>query len=188
MSGLLVMAFIPVTAGLRLADLQLEDAEELFALIDQNRAYLRRWLPWLDQTRGVAATEAFIKFYGQEAQAGTGLQMVIWEQQFMVGVCGFNYIDKANRSATIGYWLSADAQGQGTMTRCITALSLFGFAKLELHRLVIACAEDNRPSQAVAERCRFQFEGVARDAEWLYDHYVNHRLYALLRSDAGILG
>jgi ribosomal-protein-serine acetyltransferase len=28
--------------------LQMSDADEHFALINENRAYLRQWLPWLD--------------------------------------------------------------------------------------------------------------------------------------------
>ncbi|MFH1496761.1 MAG: GNAT family protein [Verrucomicrobiota bacterium] len=178
------MPTIPVAPGLRLVDLQPEDADELFALTDANRAYLRRWLPWLDLTRGVAATETFIDFARREARAGTALQCAIWEQQVIVGMCGFNQIDRVNRSATIGYWLAADTQGRGVMTRCVTALTLHGFTGLGLHRAVVAIAEGNARSEAVALRCGFAFEGVARDAEWLYDRYVNHRVFARLRTDA----
>lgn len=178
------MITLPVAPGLRLAQLQSEDADELFALTDVNRAHLRRWLPWLDRTRGVAATADFIAFTEREARAGAALHCAIIEQAMIVGVCGLNRIDAANRCAHIGYWLAADAQGRGLMTQCVTALADHGFRTLHLHRLVIACAESNQASAAVATRCGFQFEGVARDAEWLYDHFVNHRIYARLRTDA----
>ena len=41
----------PLSAGddLELDVLNEADAEELFALVDANRAYLREWLPWLDE-------------------------------------------------------------------------------------------------------------------------------------------
>ena len=177
------MFTLPVDAGLRLAQLVPEDAEELFALTDTNRAHLRRWLPWLDRNRVVAATEDFITFTQREAAAGTGLHCGIFEQNILVGVCGYHRIDAQNRSAQIGYWLSAEAGGRGVMSRCVTALVSYGFAKRDLHRQVIACAEGNGPSAAVAERCGFRFEGVARDAEWLYDRFVSHRVYARLRTD-----
>lgn len=178
------MLALPVDAGLRLAQLQLDDVEELFALTDANRAHLRRWLPWLDQTRVPAATLHFIEFTQREAAASAGLHCGIYEQNILVGVCGYNRIDAPNRSAHIGYWLAAEAQGRYIMSRCVAALASYGFAKKNLHRQVIACAEENTASAAVAERCGFRFEGVARDAEWLYDHYVNHRVYARLRTDA----
>ncbi len=178
------MITIPVDAGLRLASLQTDDVDELFALTDANREHLRRWLPWLDQTRVPAATLRFIDFARVEAQAGTGLHCAIYEQNILIGVCGYNHIDAANRAAKIGYWLAADAQGRGIMSRCVGALASYGFAKRGLHRQSIACAEENLASAAVAERCAFRLEGVARDAEWLYDHYVSHRIYSRLRTDA----
>lgn len=178
------MITIPVAVALRLVQLQPDDAEELFLLTDANRAHLRRWLPWLDQTRVPAATVHFIDFTRAAAAAGTGLHCAIFEQDVMVGVCGYNRIDPVNRCAHIGYWLAADAQGRGIMSRCVAALASYGFVRHELHRQVIACAEENRASAAVAERCGFRFEGVARDAEWLYDRYLSHRIYARLRTDA----
>lgn len=177
------MFALSVAPGLRIAELEPDDAEELFALTDANRAHLRRWLPWLDQTRAPAATVNFIAYARSESIAGTGLHCGIYEQNILVGVCGYNRIDAHNRSAQIGYWQAADAQGRGIMSRSVTAFALHGFAKRGLHRQVIACAEENRASAAVAERCGFRFEGVARDAEWLYDHYVSHRIYARLRTD-----
>lgn len=177
------MFTLPVASGLRLAQLHSDDVEELFALTDANRAHLRRWLPWLDQTRVSAATLHFIEYTIREATSGTALHCGIYEQNILVGVCGYNRIDAVNRCAHIGYWLAADAQGRGIMSRCVAALASYGFAKRNLHRQVIACAEANTASAAVAERCGFRFEGVARDAEWLYDHYVSHRVYARLRTD-----
>ena len=33
------------------------------------------------------------------------------------------------------------------------------------------------------ERFGFKEEGIIRDAEWLYDHYVDHVVYGLLRHE-----
>jgi hypothetical protein len=37
--------------------------------------------------------------------------------------------------------------------------------------------------RAVPERLGFQLEGIIRDAEWLYDHFVDHAMYAILKKD-----
>ena len=52
---------IEVGDDLEMRLLEESDAERLFALTDENRAYLRRWLPWLDDTTTVAHTQAFIR-------------------------------------------------------------------------------------------------------------------------------
>ncbi len=175
------MVIIPAGPGLSLVQLQREDAGELFRVTDENRTHLRRWLPWLDRTRVPAATSSFIEFTLGAAAAGTGLHFAIQDGGRLVGVCGYNQIDRPNRSAQIGYWLAAEAQGRGVMTRSVTALVGHGFSQLDLHRQTIVCAEQNVASAAVAMRCGFQPEGLARDAEWLYDHFVSHRLFARLR-------
>lgn len=46
---------------LELRSLELQHAEELFALVDKNRAHLRRWLPWLDVNTAPEHSRAFIQ-------------------------------------------------------------------------------------------------------------------------------
>ena len=60
------------------------------------------------------------------------------------------------------------------MTASCQALVDHAFASLNLHRLVISCAPGNARSRAVAQRLGFVHEGRQRDAEWLYDHFVDH--------------
>ena len=52
-----------------------------------------------------------------------------------------------------------------------------------LNRIEIRCATQNVRSRAIPERLGFKEEGLIRDAEWLYDHYVDHIVYGMLESD-----
>ncbi len=52
-----------------------------------------------------------------------------------------------------------------------------------LNRVEIRCAVGNQKSQAIPKRLGFVQEGVLRDAEWLYDHFVDHLVYAMLARD-----
>ena len=36
-------------------------AQEVAELVDQNRVYLRQWLPWVDSSRTIEDSRAFIK-------------------------------------------------------------------------------------------------------------------------------
>ena len=67
------------------------------------------------------------------------------------------------------------------MTLACRYLVDYSFATLILNRVVIMCATHNKRSRAIPERLGFRHEGTACEAEWLYDHFVDHEMYALLR-------
>lgn len=160
-----------------------EDAEELFALTEANRTRLREWLPWLDSCTRVEDTRANIQHELERARAGVGLAVVLWYDDRIAGVGGYNAIDHSNRVAHIGYWLGAAFEGRGIMTRANQALVDYGFAQRGLLRQTIAAGVGNTRSRAVAERLGFRWEGVLRDAENLYGRQIDHALYALTRRD-----
>ena len=166
---------------LQLRSLQLTDANELFALTDANRSHLRRWLPWLDRTKTSADTRTFIRNTLEQFADTDGIVVAICYDGSIVGVIGYNHIDWANHVGYIGYWLSASHQGQGIMTLACRYLVDYSFATLILNRIVIMCATHNKRSRAIPERLGFRHEGTACEAEWLYDHFVDHEMYALLR-------
>ncbi len=162
---------------------QPEVAEELFALTEANRIYLRQWLPWLDHCTSSADTRQNILTSLEEADRGVSLALCIWQDGRIAGVTGFNSINQANRVGNIGYWLGEEYSGRGIMTRSVKALTDHGFKTLGLNRIAIAAAVENAKSRAVAQRLGFRIEGIAREAEWLYDHFVDHAVYAMLRAD-----
>jgi ribosomal-protein-serine acetyltransferase len=168
-------------ARLRLLDEA--DAGPLYALIDTNRAHLRQWLPWVDHEQSVDTTRAFLRSAAQQFADQRGGQYGIWQQDQLAGVVGQHAIDGANRSGAIGYWLGAVFQGRGLMTRACRALISHAFGDQGLHRVEIRVAPANRRSRAIPERIGFQQEGVLRDAEWLYDHYVDLVVYGMLADE-----
>lgn len=162
----------------------LEDqhAEELFALIDQNRAHLRKWLPWLDQNTKVEHTRSFIRSVLQQFAARNGFSCGIRFHGALVGVIGLHYIDWVNRKSSIGYWIAEPFQGRGLVSKACSALLDYLFDELKLNCVEIACAVENTRSRAIPERLGFTKEGILRQREWLYDHFVDHSVYSMLAS------
>lgn len=158
-------------------------ADEAFALIDRNRQYLRRWLPWLDEMKSVEDERAFIRRALEQAARDDGFQAGIWHEGRLVGGIGFHYVNWPNRRTKLGYWLDERGQGKGIMTRCVGAMVDHAFAAWKLNRVVIFCASENHRSRAVPERLRFMHEGTFRQSEWLYDHFVDLEAYAMLAQD-----
>lgn len=169
-----------VSSDIRLELIDPHHAEALFRLTDANRTHLRRWLPWVDATHSVEDTRVFIQTTRRQLGDCNGFQTVIRFRGDIVGVVGQHGIDWANRSTSIGYWLAEDAQGRGIMTESCRAYLDYVFRELELHRVEIRCAVENRRSRAIPERLGFRQEGTIRGAEWLYDHFVDHVVYAML--------
>ena len=174
------MVKIALENGLLLQSLELRDAEELFLLVDSNRLYLRQWLPWLDMTRNIDDMLAFIESSMRQLDSNLGFQAGIWQKGQIVGIIGYHHLDWANRSTCIGYWLGERFQGQGMMTKSCRSLVDYAFRELRLNRIEIRCAIENVKSRAIPERLGFSPEGVHREAEWLYDHYVDHVVYGMI--------
>ncbi len=163
--------------------LQETDAEEIFALTDRNRLYLRQWLPWLDSTTSAKDTHAFIQRCLAQHTEGYGFVCTIIFNGNIIGVLGHNSIDLINRISYPGYWLSSSHAGQGFMTVALRTLTEHAFSELNMNRIDIRVATGNSSSQAVCNRLGFKKEGTIRQAEWLYDHYVDHTVNGLLKAN-----
>ncbi|MBE1556789.1 GNAT family N-acetyltransferase [Sporosarcina limicola] len=165
---------------IKLKMLDLQDAEPLFTLMDQSKESLKEWLPFIDNNKSLANTEAFIKSTMQQFSDNNGFQAGIWYEGKIAGVIGFHKIDWNNKSTSIGYWLGKDYEGSGLMTKSVQTFVNHAIVELNLNRVEIRVAEENKKSRAIPERLGFIEEGRIREAEWLYDHYVDHIVYGML--------
>jgi ribosomal-protein-serine acetyltransferase len=174
---------LPIDDELQLDLLQERHAEELFALIEANRVHLREWLPWVDHETSVVDTKSFIRATLHQHEQNEGITTAVVFRQKLAGVVGLHKIDWTNRCATMGYWLGAEFQGQGIMTRACERMLEHSYTILKLHRIEIRCAVGNSRSCAIPRRLGFTWEGIAREAEWLNDHFVDLHIYSMLAPD-----
>lgn len=172
-----------IEKDLSLRLIELEDAERVFELSDQSRNHLREWLPWLDLTTTVEDVKEFIQGTMNGYAANKSMTTVILFSGEVVGVAGFNSINWSNRTAYIGYWLGEEYQGKGIMTKVAKALTAYAFNHLNLNKVEIRAAAGNIKSRSIPERLGFINEGSIRQAEWLYDHFVDHIVYGVLADE-----
>jgi ribosomal-protein-serine acetyltransferase len=172
---------LQVSDSIELRQIVHKDAQELTEVIDRNRPYLRVWLPWLDKNTTIHDTSLFIDRSIEQAEDGNGLTLAIVCDGNLGGVIGQRYVDSLNRQTEIGYWIDAGLQGRGIVTRSTARLTDYAFRKQDCNRVMLHCAVGNVKSRAVAERLGFVQEGVLREAEWLYDHYVDLVVYSMLK-------
>lgn len=163
--------------------LELEDAVRTFALIDQSRNYLREWLPWVDGTKKIQDTEKYIQDSIKGFADRRLLNTAILYKGKMVGVAGYNELDWTNKVAYIGYWLGEEYQGRGIMTNVAKALTDYAFRELDLNRVDIRAAAENKKSQAIPERLGYTKEGYLRQVEYVNGRYLDHVVYSMLAED-----
>jgi ribosomal-protein-serine acetyltransferase len=183
--GGLSMFFYKIDENISLRLLNVGDSEELFHLTINSKDYLKEWLGWLDYTNKVEDTTEFIQatLKGVMETGGYPKSAAILYQGRIAGTIGFNEINKLHKIGVMGYWLGKEFQGNGIMTKACKGFIDYGFNELNLNRIEIRVAEENRKSRAIPERLGFTEEGKIRQAEWLYDHYVNHIIYGLLADE-----
>ena len=158
-------------------------AEELFAAVERNREHLRRWLPWVDRTRGVEDVRSFLGGVIDAYVRGEQMHGGIFVYGKIAGSIGHHHIDPMNRSVSIGYWLDATVEGKGVMTRCCQTLVRHLFEERKMHRVEIRCATGNTRSCAIPQRLGFTRECVLREAEWVNDRYLDLVVWSMLAQD-----
>jgi ribosomal-protein-serine acetyltransferase len=174
---------IRIDADTELRTLEERDAPYIFALTDANRVYLRQWLPWVDSTRSVEDSYAFISTMNIQRINNGSFGCVILYKRQVAGTISFHLVDWSNRRVEIGYWLGAAFQGNGLMTKACKAMVAYAFDEWQLNKVEIRCATSNTKSCAIPHRLGFTLEGIIRQAEWLYDHFVDLKVYGMLESE-----
>ncbi|MCL2774369.1 MAG: GNAT family N-acetyltransferase [Oscillospiraceae bacterium] len=147
------------------------NTDEVFEVVDKNREYLRPWLPWVDDTKSPHNTRHSIENWKKSLKNKSEFIFGIFLGGNYIGNMGLHEINRSNNSSEIGYWLAQDYQGMGIMTDCVRALTDFGFDELDLNRVFICCASDNKKSRAVPERLGFVHEAVLQDGICLHGVY-----------------
>ena len=175
--------FLRIDADLILHQPQIDFAEELFNLVDSNRAFLQEWLPWVENTKSPKDSRDFLKRARQFSFGGQQFHTVIIYKGEIVGLVGFNAIHKLHKKGEIGYWLSQEMQGKGIVTKAANRLIKYGFKHLEMNRILIRVSTKNIKSKHVAQRLGFTYEGTLREDFFQNNKFLDMEIYGLLKSE-----
>jgi ribosomal-protein-alanine N-acetyltransferase len=138
-----------------------------------------------------ALTQAFfmrrLTLLRREWQEGRACSFLIWRTSGeLIGGFNLNHVCRgAAQSATLGYWLAQEWQGQGLMTEAARLAADFAFGPFLLHRLNAATLTHNLRSQALLKRLGFVEEGFARRYIQIDGIWQDHNLYGLNAEDWG---
>lgn len=161
------------------------DGPEIWLAVNGSRAFLQRWLPWVQFHTDPAASTRFAEACAADWDQGRALRFMIRERssRIVAGVVGLESCVHLHRSCDLGYWLRKDSTRRGLMTEAARAGIEFAFRHMGAHRVRVAAATDNHPSLHVIARLGFRFEGIARQAEWCDGRWLDHAMFALVATD-----
>eukprot|EP00924_Labyrinthula_sp_SR-Ha-C_P015713 snap_masked-scaffold_4-processed-gene-7.28-mRNA-1 protein AED:1.00 eAED:1.00 QI:0/-1/0/0/-1/1/1/0/180 len=159
-----------------------ENSAELFDLVDKNRAYLRKWLPWLDFVKSAEDEEKTIQLWNENFNKKEGFVFGIFLNNKIIGNVGFVRKNDSG-AAEIGYWLGEEFQGKGIVTKCCKSLIDFGFKEAMHDEIEIRVATNNKKSKSIPERLGFRYSRRVPNGEKLYGRYVDLDYYSITRKD-----
>ena len=102
----------------------------------------------------------------------------------VVGQVGLRCVDLAEGSAAVSYWVLPHARGRRVAPRALSALTVWSFEKLGLHRLALSHSTANAASCRVAEKAGFTAEGTKRGEGRHADGWHDMHLHSRLLTDA----
>lgn len=177
------MEYLRVNDDLHLEKVKLSHAGLIFDTIEQNRQFLRRWLPFVDQTRSPDDSRKYVQLLLSEQERNRNEVFTIWYKGEFAGLAGFKEMDFINHKTEIGYWLAEKMQGKGIMSKAVWKMIDYGFRNLNFNRIQIKVAAGNAKSAAIPARLGLFFEGTERSGEYHTDRYFDLQVFSILKAE-----
>jgi ribosomal-protein-serine acetyltransferase len=166
--------------GAILRRLVLGDLEGIWAAVERERDRLTEWMPWVPLTATIDDERVWLERVVADETSFEGGGVFVADRYIggvglMLGAYGI--------AGEIGYWIDAEHEGRGFVTRAVLALIDIGFGEIGLNRIEIRAGVDNRRSRAIPERLGFTFEGVERGGGRGMHGYHDLNVYSILRDE-----
>jgi RimJ/RimL family protein N-acetyltransferase len=140
------------------------DAPLLKAAIDASLEHLRPWMPWIRfEPQTIAEKVELLRSFRGQFDLGTNFIYGVFNREETKQIGGSGFHDRGGEgSLEIGYWVAADAIGQGIATEVTAVQTRAGFEVCGLERVDIQVEPTNERSLAIPRKLGFTQEGVLR--------------------------
>jgi ribosomal-protein-alanine N-acetyltransferase len=166
----------------RLRPLKVRDAKRWQQLRASNNDWLAEW----EATSPMPTAEPAPTFRQSarrmlaEARTGRALPFVVEYQGKFVGQINISDITYGSlRGCHFGYWIDQGAAGKGVMTTAAALVTDHLLETLKLHRIEIAIRPENVPSNRLAVRLGYRFEGVRPAFLHIDNAWRDHNVYVM---------
>lgn len=166
----------------RLRPLRVRDAKRWQQLRASNHDWLSEW----EATSPMPTVESPPTFRQSarqmltEARAGRTMPFVVEYQGIFVGQINVSDITYGSlRGCHFGYWIDKSAAGKGVMTIAAALVTDHLLQTLKLHRIEIAIRPENIPSNCLAVRLGYGFEGIRPAFLHINNAWRDHNVYVM---------
>ncbi len=169
-----------------LRPLELEDAAAVWTAVEESRAHLEPWLPWVETLRSIEDERADIARMQERAAVRTDWTVGIFDRVTgrYLGGSGLHRIRWDSRTFEIGYFIRASEEGKGYISESVRLLTRLAFDRLRANRVEIYIDPRNARSIRVPERLGFVLDGTLRRFRAGAEGRLEDRhLFALIRDD-----
>jgi RimJ/RimL family protein N-acetyltransferase len=145
---------------------------------------LARWLPEEKLPFEEEQARAFVDDAATHLSTGKSVALAIADSSTDQAVGSVTFHVWGPRHWEIGYWVAADQRRHGLATEAVTKVSRWAFAAYpNLARLSLYTLPGNEPSQKVAQRAGFLYEGLLRRWAEVNGEQLDWVMFSLIRED-----
>ena len=140
------------------------DAPKLKEAIDSSIEHLRAWMPWAyNEPQTLGEKVALLRGFRGQFDKDEDFIYAIFdrEESRVLGGSGL-HTRIGEHAREIGYWIRADAEGNGYVTEAVAALTRVGFELEGLERIEIRVEPANARSRRIPERLGYAEEATLR--------------------------
>jgi len=170
------------TDRLILRNVDMEDIDFIYRLFSNEKVCEYLYDEELFTNRNEAI--AFIEWNSIPEEKGNNRWVIVTkDENKKIGTCGYDYWDRTNNIAEIGYDLWYEYWGQGYMSEALKSAIKSGFNNMNLNRINAYVALENVNSIKLLEKLGFINEGIYREKHLFRGKYYDHYSFSLLKKD-----
>jgi ribosomal-protein-serine acetyltransferase len=159
-----------------------DDAPALATAVRESVHDLAPWMGWVTPDFDEDQARSWIEgVEGAGADHAGAAFLIVDSTNRVLGACGINQVNLANRFANLGYWVRSSDSGRGIAGTAVRRLAEWVFAHTELQRLELVVAIGNTRSERVAEKAGGLREGVLRSRLLVHGVFHDATMYSIVR-------
>ncbi len=166
------------------------DVGEIRRIMRVNHEHLRPWNPAPppgEDPSSITEVSKTVLRQRRDWKHGSGYVFMVADREeparFIGKIALSGIMRGAMYGAYLGYWMSAESQGQGLATEAIVAVLDFAFGPAGLHRVQAAIMPRNERSLRVIGKLGFRREGYAERYLQIAGRWEDHIIFAMTREE-----